>query len=296
MPYVVTLIAIWLLVPPEVSPGAFEYPNDLARWVSSKPPNPWLETEAPELGDARLDAAEADADHDWFVYVRAGRPSARLMSFKDPPRPPLPFEIEKGDFREGLSGKRLNVKVEDGWLVSFNAGEWGGHLWWFSPDGSRRYKISSDCWVNGFIPTEIGLLALEGISHGQTQGRMIRLLRDGEGRWLSKTLISLGEEPHAAAKDSDGTLIAVTHHRLLRIDPSTKKVDILINDFWGSDLYPNSLITSGSCIFIGMRHGVAKIERRGKRYRTDWLLPMPEFDRMTNSRDRVMRSRHGGFR
>ena len=76
MPYLVILSTAILLMTSSHGSGAFEYPNDLARWAVTRAPDPWKETEAPELGDARFNAAQADADHHWFVYLRAGRPSA----------------------------------------------------------------------------------------------------------------------------------------------------------------------------------------------------------------------------
>ena len=40
-------------------------------------------------------------------------------------------------------GDRHVLGVADGWLVGFNAGEFGGGLWWFSFDGKRSKRISS---------------------------------------------------------------------------------------------------------------------------------------------------------
>ena len=101
----VTQIAAILLMTSGTSSGAVVYPNDLSMWFLTKAPDPWAVTEAPELGDARFDAALADADYFWLVYLRAGRPSARLRSLNDPAQPPLPFEIKVGDRRQQASGK-----------------------------------------------------------------------------------------------------------------------------------------------------------------------------------------------
>ena len=58
---------------------------------------------------------------------------------------------------EGLAGEWFSVKVSDGWIIGFNAGEFGAGLWWFSPDGKKREKISGD-QVVGFFVTDAGLL------------------------------------------------------------------------------------------------------------------------------------------
>ena len=74
-------IATALLISWGTGPGAIEYPKDLERWVVTKAPDPWREVgEGVEPGDESFNIAQADDQHYWFVYLRAGRPSARLRS------------------------------------------------------------------------------------------------------------------------------------------------------------------------------------------------------------------------
>jgi hypothetical protein len=278
-------IAAILFILPGTCPEALEYPNDLAKWFLTKELDKWKDRgEGNDLGDPRLDAAQSDANHHWVVYLRAGRPSARLKSLNRLLPPPLPFEIKEGTAAEGLKGRRFNVKVDDGWIVSFDGGEWGAGLWWFSPDGGRRYKISSKDGINGFFRTEAGLLALEGSSHGMSRGRIIRIGRGADGRWTSKVFSPLPEEPFAAVKDADGSLIVATHDRLLRVHPATRKVDVMIRDAFWTGLSPNSMIIAQGAVFIGMQHGVAKVEKKGKAYRAYWLVPFPQFDQVIGTR------------
>ena len=56
------------------------------------------------------------------------------------------------------------ARVDDGWLIGFNHGEFGAALYWFSLDGNRNYKIS-DHQVVDFISTPDGFLAVEGLAH-----------------------------------------------------------------------------------------------------------------------------------
>ena len=258
---------------------AFEYPNDLSRWTVTKPPDKWGDA---RQGDVPFWAVVNDADHAWVVYLREGRPSARLRSVKDPFPPPLPFTIKA---EPGLRGDRGNIKVDDGWIVSFNAGEWGGWLWWFSPDGGRRYQIAKNASVNGFFPTDAGLLAVEGISHGRTRGNILRIARGDEGVWRSTTFLPLGEEAITAATDADGSLVVATYSRLIRVRPAAKAFDVLLENAFWADLYPTSMVVSEGTVFVGMRHGVARVRKRGNAYRVDWLLPAPEFDRMVPTRE-----------
>jgi hypothetical protein len=276
-------LTLAVIIASDTAPTASVLPSDLAKWVVTSPPDSLADSRRSGL-NKRLWAATSDTDHDWLVFLHDGRPSARLVSPGGIASQPLPFTIAPGTSREGLAGKRLSVRVEDGWIVAFNAGEWGAGVWWFSPDGGRRYRIASDCWINGYVSTDAGLLALEGISHGNTRGRIIRLVKGVGGRWEAETFIPLGEEPYAAAKDRDGSLVVVTHDRLLRVKPGKRRVENLVaQGFWGG-LYPQSLFVAGDKVYIGMRHGVARFDLAAKIPSVAWLLPIAGFDRVTSRR------------
>ena len=114
------LIAVAVLSSSSIPSGAFEYANELANWAVTK---------APESGDARWFVAQSDGDYDWCVFLRGGTPSARLAGSHGRASSALPFKTEPGSYAEGLAGRRLDVKVEDGWIVAFHGGEWGAGLW-----------------------------------------------------------------------------------------------------------------------------------------------------------------------
>ena len=63
-----------------------------------------------------------------------------------------------------LGGELSAIKVADGWLIGRNAGEWGGDLWWYAPDGKTHYKVSDE-QIHGFLQTKDGLFAFEGLEH-----------------------------------------------------------------------------------------------------------------------------------
>jgi hypothetical protein len=270
-----------LLVTSGLSAGLIDHPADLANWIVKKPP---------EVGDGRWLVANNDTQHEWVVFLRGDRPSARLRAVKReagspyPQRqesyPPMPFAIHQGSAKDGLAGEWFSVRVSDGWVIGFNAGEFGAGLWWFSPDGKERYKISGD-QVIGFFKTDALLLALEGIAHGTTsRGRIVRLAKGEDGLWHSEHFADLKGAPETAVISSDGTTLTVaTHDRLLRVHVGARKLDVLLDGaFWGG-LYPNSLIVAPSgTIYLGMRHGVARIQKTGTTYEARWLIPNLEFD------------------
>jgi hypothetical protein len=250
------------------SQGA-DFPSDLGQWFVTDPP---------KISSDQWHAANADVDHEWVVTPgKSGPQVKRGGRLLDNPSS-LPFEIKPARAEQGLAGRRITTRVDDGWIVGFNAGEFGAGLWWFSPDGERRYRISED-HVNSFVPTSSGLLTLEGLAHGSmSKGRVARLSRDGNGRWLTEALVDLGHAPYAAVKDVDGSLIVATTNRLLRIDPASKKTVVMLDHVFWRSLYPNSIVVAPSgTIFVGMRHGVAKVEKKETSYKVSWLLPDKKF-------------------
>jgi hypothetical protein len=176
-----------------------------------------------------------------------------------------------------MYGDMSIAEVPDGWIIAFDAGEWGGALWWFSPDGTTRRRISDD-QVLGFARTEPGLIALEGIAHGvSSKGKVIKLVRSKTGAWVAHPLVDLGFAPMAYYKDSPKSVVVATTDQLVRVHVDRAKLEVLVpNAFW-TDLYPTSVIGVKSQMFyIGMRHGVARVERKGSSYEVRWLTPQEE--------------------
>ncbi|WP_145270544.1 SMP-30/gluconolactonase/LRE family protein [Tautonia plasticadhaerens] len=264
-----TFAAVVLL--PIVGNGE-EIPVDLEDWIATAPP---------EIDSERGVAAEQDIEHEWVVLLRDGRPRVALRNQAIEVFGGLPFRIEPGSSRDGLAGRRFRVEVADGWVVAFNGGEFGAGLWWFSADGTDRYRIA-EAWVEGFIRTAPGLFALEGLAHGDVnRGRLLRIAREPGSRWSAEEIVDLGQLPQAATLDTDGTLLVVTFDRLLRVDPSRAEIEILLDQAFWHWLDPNSIVVAPSgTICLGMRHGVARVEMTAEGRRVRWLLPNRTFDEM----------------
>ncbi|AGA26861.1 SMP-30/gluconolactonase/LRE family protein [Singulisphaera acidiphila] len=242
-----------------------DYPRVLEQWYVTAPP---------EEGSDQWFAANADVDHEWVVTPGDNGPRVHKGGLRKENPSSLPFAIQSGSAKEGLFGERTIAKVDDGWIVGFNAGEFGAGLWWFSPHGDRRYQISDD-HIMGLIPTSSGLVGIEGLVHGSvSKGRVVRISRKTDGPWKTEPLLDLGHAPQVATKDADGSLVVATTRRLLRIFPASKKTVVILDKaFWGG-LYPNSMVIAPSgTIFLGMRHGIARIEPKGRASRVSWLLP-----------------------
>lgn len=243
------------------------YPNLLSQWEHIVPPA----SGSREL--QRLNWSECE----WQVFMQQGQPCAVLhrdTPHSDPTAKSLPFKIKPS---RGFLGQQYAIKVTDGWLVAFNAGEWGGSLWWFAPNGRKHYKVSDD-QVCGFVSTHVGLLALEGLVHLTLhRGQIVKIAKSAQGLWRSTAFAPLGDAPEAVTGDSDSTLIVVTSDALLRVR-LTGQVEVLIKKVEWGVLYPNSIVrTSSDEYYAGARGAVARIGKASGHYHVDWLLPDKSF-------------------
>jgi hypothetical protein len=173
-------------------------------------------------------------------------------------------------------GVKDALRVEDGWLVAFNQGEWGGELRWYSADGKQRRKISYH-QVNQFLQTKEAILALEGEPPiGRSTGSVLRLVRE-KGGWTATTYVKLDEEARAGTVLPDGTLIVATCSRLLRITP-TRTIEQLISEHDSAFLYSTSLVVSESnIVYVGTRTFVVAYDLTKKGQPRKLLVPSRDF-------------------
>jgi len=197
------------------------------------------------------------SEHNWAVYHDAHAVCARLLNRHRRNDAPLPFTASAGSF----SRARAAVKVKDGWLVGFNRGEWGGALYWFSPDGTDRYKIS-DHQIVDFIQSGDSVLAIQGLAHlSLSEGSILRVFKtSGARRWRVKTFLTLPKAPETFAMHSDGTLYIVLTDSLVSVDRGRHLTTVHRNAAWGL-LYPNSLVLdeASAKAYIGMRQFVGEV-------------------------------------
>jgi hypothetical protein len=256
-------------------------PSNVAEWIVAEPP---LER-SPQLSSANCSPFE------WRVFTTSddANPSAELVKvdrFYEQSRRelPLPFPPPlppSSRFREGpTEGRRYVKEVEDGYIIGFNKGEWGGSLWWCTKQGVYHHITRAN--VVGILHTNVGLLVLEGLAHlTSSSGQLLKIERDIEGRWVCKEFLKLYKAPRAATFLEDDSLLIVTSNGLVRVyldeRENSANLDKLLSDQFWRCLYPNSVVaTRSGDIFIGMRHGVVRVAFNDD-CRVDWLLPNQEF-------------------
>ena len=127
-------------------------------------------------------------------------------SARESPEPPVLNNIIKDDdiLRQG---KSVHLRVEDGWLIGFDSGEWGGTTYWSSNSGESCYQILPSFQVNNFFTRSDGIFATEGFANmGINQGGIIKIERNSEGVWRADKVLELPAKPRKILNvASDGT-------------------------------------------------------------------------------------------
>ena len=223
-----------------------------ARWVRATAPAPDSET----LRCANLSRRE------WIVGPD-GTPAPAPVRTGDK----LPF---RPDPKSDMRGAAHVKTVDDGLLVGFDAGEWGGALYATAADGSHARELAKENVV-GFAELGGDVVVLTGLAHmGVSQGKVLHLWHGPEG-WRVNASLDLGAAVQTFAPESRDTLLALTTSGLYRV---TACGDVsLVAPARYDVLYPSSMtIDARGVITIGMRHFVTRWLPNGDgTFREEWL-------------------------
>jgi hypothetical protein len=230
---------------------------------------------------------------EWRVSAVGGQVQAR-RSEKGEQKPGArpEFDPRAGRFHKPWAFAR----VDDGWLVAFNRGEFGAALYWFSRDGTHNYKIS-DHQVVDFISTPGGILAVEGLAHmNVSEGSLIRISRaNGEQQWKATSLTKLPFAPRAVSRRRDGILLITLSDSLVAVTPrDNAKVETLHADADLAYLYPNSsaLTLDERKLYVGMLQFVGEFDLQTRNLR--FLIPSKEFlNRLPKEEEHSIRIQEG---
>ncbi len=189
-----------------------------------------------------------DQRDDAIVAIRLSRssPAAGRPSFLPSP----------GQYDDGVIVQR----VDDGWLVAFNNGEFGAALYWYAIDGTSRYQVSSDHIV-AFFQWKGQWHAIEGLAHlGSSQGTVVAIDRPLD-RWQAKTVMSLPGAPLTVSVTESEDLLIALYDALVRVDATSNLQALLLKAPW-QFFRPNSSAWDerAGMLYLGMRQYVARYE------------------------------------
>ncbi len=172
-----------------------------------------------------------------------------------------------------MQGRAIAVKVDDGWLVGFDGGKFGGGLWWTDSEGRQARQLSGEN-VRVILRRGQEALVLTGLAHMDSDHGAISSYHSGAGGpgelvWIA----DLGSAPAAATFRSDGTLLIATQARVLELT-AENQLHVVLQNGGMSLLFPNSIVEGkDGAIFVGMRFYVLQLHREeGHPYDASWYV------------------------
>jgi len=231
-----------------------------------KPVQKWKKYELPSK-DAILQFNNSATS--WLLSLDpSGQVIAQNKIAKFPSVDTLPFKIYFDTSRAfSWRGFRTVKKVDNGYLVGFNKGEFGGSLHWFSESGDSTYQISLGN-VDYIFEYKKKIYMVTGLFHITDRGG-INEMKFIENKWKVDERFELPSKSDIIMPYKDRMLI-ITTKTILFFD-GTSNFDFVKKDGFWDVLYPQSALILNDELFVGMRGGVYKINLNTKK--EEWLLP-----------------------
>ena len=248
-----------------------EYSQEVKRWHEAAIP--------PKDDEYRLTAWFSAASffsnsYEWRVFVERGEIRAQLASEPHQETKERPAFQPKADIFVAQPETAIQ-RVDDGWLVGFNEGEWGGALYWFSLDGKQNYKISAHQVVD-FFTGSVGVYAIEGLAHmDYVRGAAIRIARaKPRDRWQASIVANLPDAPCTVSVRRDGTAFITSPSSIVALNRDGKLTTLLQDPWW---YRPTSAVLSPDeqKLYLGMWYFVAEFDIATKKLRL--LVPSDAF-------------------
>ena len=132
-----------------------------------------------ETKDQHLPAEFFAYEHPTGKMETIPKPEAGKLKL---PAEPIQNQIPKAALNATHRGPQSGLKVDDGYLVGRDQGEWSGELTFYPPKGKSRVVLEDN--VEAIYQTRDGIVAVTGV--GYDQGRLCKLSKDAGGKWVAK--------------------------------------------------------------------------------------------------------------
>jgi hypothetical protein len=163
------------------------------------------------------------------------------------------------------------LRTENGFLVAYDSGEFGGGLSWFDTKGRFVESITSEN-SQRIVPTPTGAIVFTGLAHMLQDRGYVLQLRYDTTRWRVSRA-KLPGAPLAVVAAADGSFLVVTTRHLVRVRQDLRVV-LLHRGAWRGNPSPNSIVQdSPGNIYLGMRYAVARLRPTPSGYVEEWLAP-----------------------
>ena len=208
--------------------------------------------------------------HEWRVSVSSGQLEITNKGSRDHDQERLKFPPHFHRTKH-MIGRAMTARAGGNWLIGFDGGEFGGGLWWASPDGKRTKLLVGEN-VQAFVQRGEDVLVFTGLAHmGYNRGAAY-LFRststDGEITHIG----DLDSAPYAALLESNGSVLVALSNGVVTLRPDGSFVRLYKQEEMPI-LYPNSVVGEESyAIFVGMRFYVLRLHRRADGiYESTWF-------------------------
>jgi hypothetical protein len=174
--------------------------------------------------------------------------------------------------QQGMAGRQSILKISGGgWLLGFDAGEFGGGLW--SADRSGNMRELSRENVHGLVDTPQGVLVFVGLAHmGLDSGSVLIVPYTAKSKADVKTLVKLDGAPEALTRISSDTVLLVTTRGITEISSFGGTKTLLHRDF--RPLHPNSVVSMpDGTVYVGMHLFLLRFAPRAEHNAEQWFLP-----------------------
>jgi len=115
----------------------------------------------------------------------------------------------------------VGLKIENGYLVGSDHGEWGGELVYIDLKGGQKLLVSTN--VKGIYRMPFGILVVTGLSHGTVnRGIIFMVAKDSGGIWNAHPWKALPGAPKISALLKNGGLIVRCNGGDVVISPGGK--------------------------------------------------------------------------
>lgn len=178
-----------------------------------------------------------------------------------------------------LDAKRKVTNINGGFLVGYNAGEFGKAIVWYSSDFKQHEIISTEYHVVDFVWIENSLYALTGLSHMQiSEGKLIAIRIYRFGIFAENTGITIdniidlpSDTPESFVLLEDNSLLVFTARRIFHLWIEGRK-EIVYESTYGLPAASVARLNNG-VIFLGGHGLVARLTPNGNSYEEEWFLP-----------------------
>jgi hypothetical protein len=182
-------------------------------------------------------------------------------------------QLPEGTTRQhGMVGRQSMLKTPGGgWLLGFDAGEFGGGLWSADPSGNM-HELSREN-VHGLVDTPQGVLVFVGLAHmGLDSGSVLIVPYTAKSKADVKVLVKLDGTPEALTRTSGDTVLVVTTHGITEISSFGGTRTLLHRDF--RPLHPNSVVSMpDGTVYVGMHLFVLRFTPSAEHNAEQWFLP-----------------------